>query len=1264
MANQAAKKSNTKTAKAPTKSKTATNPNAVAKGKLAANRKAVAKPKATAKPKVAAKPKPPATPEPIAEVQPIAAPTPAPVKAPLPTSINSTFVKALTKHLKRIGDADLAAQTVAYVLNGDDADVLLSIGKAAEAGKSLALSGVSNDVPYTLRQDIQKERVGVYGAGKETPPVVWSRLGEVFEAAARASGRKAAPISGWPDWLASALGELVVSFQDGGSRSEGAVWPAERLVALFAEAKLPPREALRLLFDSSLVSSLRRRGSTSYYYGSSNADGLFSGWPEVLTENLPAIRESLEKSGGYLANQIVPLLTKLGFDYTPTIDVLAALGASSSKSVRDTVAPVLHKYAAVAVPHLDRLLTGKSTVQRNEAAALLWRIEGEKAIPKLKKQLAAETAEKVKQTLERLLAAPPDPSDGEEITFPPLAIELGFVPFPEVARARIRALFQKAHETATRAYEQELVAYNAPDRPSWKTKPTQPAPLGGKLLDELFEFVSGGLNTLPARDAYRRLGGTLADESFAPPQVHFIHIVRLCYALHRFDLERGDGYFYWSDTSDLDVYRGRGEPPPGLRELDAAVATLPNGKPGIITFAYLQNNSKYRDFCDWEPEALWPAFAERLDVLRDALAGTPRSNERDYYIPERKRNAFTVLAAFPKLPPGFVPLLWDIAMGEIKTDRAPAQAALRTLPEKAKRVVVGLTNTRQSVRDVAAEWLGNIGDKSAVPALKTAFRKEAQEVTKGVIMIALEKLGADVTEFLDRKALAKEAEAGMKKPPKMYGIELDKVPAVHWADTGKPVDPTIVQWWLVQAAAQNAPACGPILRRYLAMCRPLDRSALAKYVLTGWLERGGSKGLLAIVSAGGDADCVRMSEKFIRTWFGQKMSQCKSLIEMLAWVKHPMALQVLLSIANRFRTAGLRTLASQFVNALAEREGWTLDELADRTIPDGGFAKPAEGGNATLVLDYGARQFTAKLDDELEPILQGEGGKIVKALPSPAKADDAVKAKEAKKAFTDAKKQVKDVVKRQSERMYEALCTQRAWAFADWKQFLGDHPIVGRMCVRLAWSASEPGESGKFLGCFRPLEDGSLTNEKDDAVTFPPETLIRLAHTANTPPALAAVWKQHFTDYTIEPVFEQFGRATYTLPEAKTKETAITDFQGYELGTFQMRGKMTKAGYVRGEAQDGGWFHEYLKPFRSLGICAEIEFSGNSLPEEDRRAALGSLSFTKMKPEGDTGSSWHHKTIELGKVPPVLLSECYNDLKQLAGEGTGFNPEWEKSSYY
>jgi hypothetical protein len=165
-------------------------------------------------------------------------------------------------------------------------------------------------------------------------------------------------------------------------------------------------------------------------------------------------------------------------------------------------------------------------------------------------------------------------------------------------------------------------------------------------------------------------------------------------------------------------------------------------------------------------------------------------------------------------------------------------------------------------------------------------------------------------------------------------------------------------------------------------------------------------------------------------------------------------------------------------------------------------------------------------------------------------------------------------------------------------------------------------------------------------------------------PELEAAWQQHLKDYDIDPLFAQFGRPVFALPEKQRKDTDIKDFEGHCLSNFKLRGKATKLGYIRGPAEDGGWFHLYRKPFITLEIEAIIGFTGSPLPEEDRTVALLSLAFQRLKQDGNQMGYWDNAALALEKVPAVLLSECYNDIKQFAAEGSGFDAEWNKKAYY
>ncbi|HEX4459810.1 MAG TPA: DUF4132 domain-containing protein, partial [Polyangia bacterium] len=367
---------------------------------------------------------------------------------------------------------------------------------------------------------------------------------------------------------------------------------------------------------------------------------------------------------------------------------------------------------------------------------------------------------------------------------------------------------------------------------------------------------------------------------------------------------------------------------------------------------------------------------------------------------------------------------------------------------------------------------------------------------------------------------------------------------------------------------------------------------------------------------------------------------------MLAWVDHPSAIQVLLQTATRFRTPGIRTLAEECVHAVAERRGWTIDELADRTVPSAGLDETGK-----LALDFGPRQFVARLDDKMKLVLQNADGKTIAALPEPRADDDATLAAETKALFAAAKKQVKTVVEQQEERLYEAMCVQRRWPGADWQTYVAGHPLVGRLAQRVVWMAV-PASPDAPIVAFRPLGDGTLTAADDSAVTLAPDACIGVAHALFLDEQQIAAWKKHLDDYEIAPLFDQLGRPPFRLPEAQRGQPNLEDFKGHLVESQKLRGRATKRGYTRGPAEDGGWFYVYRRYFPGTGIAAELHFSGSSLPEENRTVALGELVFERTS-DGNSAPVG-----SLGDVPAVLVSECWNDLRQIAAEGSGFDPDW------
>ncbi|HXT91681.1 MAG TPA: DUF4132 domain-containing protein, partial [Trebonia sp.] len=703
---------------------------------------------------------------------------------------------------------------------------------------------------------------------------------------------------------------------------------------------------------------------------------------------------------------------------------------------------------------------------------------------------------------------------------------------------------------------------------------------------------------------------------------------------------------------------------------------------------------------DWPDGDVWPFVARNLDWILE------KSSSRDWSIDEHA--LFAAVATLPRPPARLVDRLYELAVGTGKSDRVPAQAALERDPRRTARAAAALQDGKGEIRLAAAQWLTRIADPAARTALQAAWKKEKQDVVRGALLDALIAVGEDAGAYLDPAKTVATAEKFVARglPASLAWLDWDAVPELTWVSSGEPVPRAVVQWLCGTAVKAKSPEPDAVLRHYAALFDAAGRERLAAHLLAAWLREDvrplpaadaeaqaaqaassyygwysspqgphpgmslaqvtaallpsylktpagsatASKGLLAVVAACGGRAVVPPAERYLREWYGHRAAQGKALLAMLAWTEHPSATQLVLAIGARFRTKSLQDEAVRHAAALAERKGWTVDELADRTIPTAGF-----GDGAVLELPYGPRTFTAVLRPDLTVELRDPDGKAIRALPAPRQSDDAEQAKEAKKTFSAVEKELKSIAALQAQRLYEAMCTERSWSAEDWDRYLLRHPVVGPEVRRLVWVA--PVDDGAPV-IFRPLDDGTLTDADDNDVKLPDGARIRVAHDSLLSPDEIEQWSAHLADYEVTPLFQQLGRGVHAItPELRSKRE-LTDFTGHLLEAYALRGRAGKLGYTRGESQDAGWFYTYEKRFPTLGIVAVVNFTGNPLPEENRLVALKELAFRRATPDG------RYAELTLGDVPAVLISECWQDMRLLAAEGTGFDPEWEKKAEY
>ncbi|UXN06202.1 DUF4132 domain-containing protein [Bartonella sp. HY761] len=715
-------------------------------------------------------------------------------------------------------------------------------------------------------------------------------------------------------------------------------------------------------------------------------------------------------------------------------------------------------------------------------------------------------------------------------------------------------------------------------------------------------------------------------------------------------------------------------------------------------------------------DAFWPLIMDSISLLDEAFGLAPKRSQKPFEM-DFAFMLLAILPKIPKrFATPLMVMATGNTVNNSTMNKAIVQQArnfLNDLPNLDPAIANLLLDGQQSTRIGAANWLKNRNAKAEIPALKAALKKEKNDVARAALLSALDALGEDISSHFAPETLLKDAQKGLEKN-KVKGIDwfpFDQLPKAIWKN-GAAVDPMILQWWITLAAKLKQPQGNAMISLWLDQLAPESANQFGLFVAKTWVAHDthavgddeanahaaahiaqrlqqnqhyaarnpqyaqyyitdkdllfqhlrrevlgnylqsavDAKGILALAARVNGADIAAIGSQFIKK-HGKRASQAKAIIDMLAANPEPAALQVVLAAANRTKQRSVQEHARQAIDQIAEKFGWTLDELADRTIPSAGLD---ENGEAELECGRG-RIYTLKLNDDSNLIILNDSGKEVKALPAanPQDTQESEELASAKKFIANAKKELKQVIALQTERLFEAMCLERIWPVADWQDYLFNHPLMRRIVSSLIWIGLDKVGNQKLL--FRPMEDGSLTDSDDNTVTLEGVFEIKLAHVQLISDEEATAWRNHIKDYEIKPVFQQLRQDLPQITDDLKAENEIIDRKGWMIETFKLRAAAKKFGYVRGETEDSGSFFNYSRRYAGADLIAYINFTGSYVPEENIAAALTELRFGR-----DRGGNYNYGgEIRLQDVPPVLLAETIADYHAIAAAGTGFIENWE-----
>ncbi len=716
---------------------------------------------------------------------------------------------------------DLAEPALHFIVDGDRAEVLTRLSAAAGCGIGLGLHGCVHW--QTKGAGDRKARVALFKQPPAVDAAFYRRLAQAYNAAATAD-RKAnqQKLAGLPEWVDLMLSEVT-------NTNEAATG------GYYYRAKGPKTAFTASLFEQMLAAggeepAILTRAAflcNPKDWAAKHAGTLIVSldhFAEMALRHATVVSEGLNHADADTRIHVLELILEEKIDPTVFAERIVDLAVSSAKTVRRAAEPLLGAMKESATPLLRKKAEIGSNEERLLAAQLLWRQNGDSERAFLAGRANEDKSAKVKSAIGELLTEAKAVEEQSEASaeLPAVAPVEAVAPLTKEAKAAVAEMLKQAWEKANQ---------HALKHPKWN-KP--PGPQDEKAVERAVQVLERGTAGNTGVDLATRAHWIAegAARFAVRPDVSLIHVVRLAAMVGA-----TNEYYFEGQLQQLaSKYYFSHKPRPSLRDLAAHLEVIGQGPTRIVNQAIGHGYRGGGAYLNFDAADVWPFFVEHGQLLEDAW------NERGQYSffdDRRKKAIFKILAMFPKLPPRFIRLCWDIAFNGSKKERPLAQAALDHEPGKEERILAALSAGKADHRAIAAEWLGKIEYKPAIPALKKALGKEKQESAAGQMMVALERLGVPLEEFVSMDGLLKEAKTLLDKgiPPALKWLDLERLPKVRWAATGKPVRKEILQWMIVQSYKLASPEPGPRLRKYASYFDRAEAADFGQYILESWIAQ-------------------------------------------------------------------------------------------------------------------------------------------------------------------------------------------------------------------------------------------------------------------------------------------------------------------------------------------------------------------------------------------------------------------------------------------
>ncbi len=371
----------------------------------------------------------------------------------------------------------------------------------------------------------------------------------------------------------------------------------------------------------------------------------------------------------------------------------------------------------------------------------------------------------------------------------------------------------------------------------------------------------------------------------------------------------------------------------------------------------------------------------------------------------------------------------------------------------------------------------------------------------------------------------------------------------------------------------------------------------------------------------------RLHTVFNSTVTSKRYRMAAMIVGAIAMVGSDKALRIVDMIARKFanKRPQIARGAKEALDAAASELNISMDQLADRIIPDLGFEEHYFTFNA------GEEEYRAFINKEFKLNYFNEDNKLRKSIPKDT-------SREIKAKLKAIEKDIKEVVKAQKGRLENYLITERTWETEEWMEYYVSNPIMLIYVQRLLWGVYD--ENHQLLTAFHCDDDLEFYDVDDEEVDIENGNYIKILHPLHMNSELLQKWKNKVYVMDKEFEFEIINRNVTIVPEEESERNVTKILYGEDIpkGADFVAGFLLKKGWIKTNGSGGYLEFNKINEMDNTNAHANIEGPAAYYQGGEAPAKIFEIYFNSYK-------SRERKALK--DVQKVFFSEVIADLQAL-----------------